>query len=189
MAFSPNACLAAGIDAGSGRLTLLQPTDDAIAVLDRAALPVSALSVAPAWTRDGRHILTAGDAMLQCHSLVHPHAGNHARLKRTAAAPSPTPAVALVSHPTKAGVVLLRSRGTGAALDRWEFTDSGLWCAQSLPLAGGPRALALQDNGIWIATSRQICYLSLQNAVASFGVTAPAPAEAVFAMAVQKRPA
>ena len=166
LAFSPRVLLAAGTDPGSERLTLLQPSSEGIAVLDRCHAPSGLAATQPVWTADGRYILAAAgrDASFLLYELTGTQdAGSKAGIQLQHVVPTATPITALLAYPAKPAVCTSRTQGSGSVLEIWEIQGNHLQRTDSNRLPDQILALTHDGNSLWAASDDCLVQISMRD--------------------------
>jgi hypothetical protein len=129
VAFSPREPLAIGTDPGCGRISLLRPGHDEIAVLARCNAPAGLARSAPVWTSDGKHIVAvnaeASSLSIYTIDLALEH-GTNDTVQLLSTIQTETPVASLLSHPTEAGVFTSRPQQQGSRIELWKVRDRRL---------------------------------------------------------------
>lgn len=170
VAFSPHALLAVATDLGCGHLTLLQPSPEEIAVLDRCQVSSALTAAPPVWTADGRYILAAAarnSSLLLYQATAIGRARQDARIRMLAAVPTATAVTALVAHPAKPAVFTSRVQGSGSILETWEIQGDQLQLTNSRWLANRLTTLAHEGDGLWSASNEHLVRISMRDLRAS----------------------
>jgi hypothetical protein len=155
LAFSPRGLFAAGTDPGSGHITLLQPSSEAITALARWEAPYGLTPSSPAWTIDSKYIIaaTARPASLQVYEIgaaLEDRSNSSVRLLGTSS--TDTPVSTLLAHPREPAVFTSRPQGNGSRLELWKVNGSHLRLANDTWVSGHVVGLAHRNGGLWIAS-------------------------------------
>jgi 6-phosphogluconolactonase (cycloisomerase 2 family) len=164
LVFSPEGSFAAATDPGSGRMTLLQPLSDGIAVLARCQTPHGCAASNPVWTSDGKYVIVA-NAQSSSLSVYEMGAvsgdGSNASLHWLSTMPTGTPVTTLLAHPAEPAVFTLRPQADGSRLELWQVQSSRLQIASDTWLSGHGAAFALHAGGLWVATQDRLTRLPI----------------------------
>ena len=159
IAFSPHRPFAAAVDPGSGRLTLLQPSSEAIAVLARCEVQRSLTASPPMWTSDGRYVIVANPestslSIYEVRAVSGDEERTSVHLHGTTR--TSTPVTALLAHPTEPAVFTSRPQAGGSRLERWQVDDSQLRGTGDTWIHGHAAALVQHAGGLWVATNDRL---------------------------------
>jgi 6-phosphogluconolactonase (cycloisomerase 2 family) len=188
LVFSPHAPLAIGTDPGSERMTLLQPSPEAIAVLARHQMPYGLTPASPVWTSDGRYLIAANarNASLYFYEIqLKSGDGSNAGIHLLSATPTATPVTALVAHPTQLAVFTARPHGHGSRLELWKTPGSDLRLAGGTWVSGHIVALAEHDGDLWAASHDRLIRIPADDLRSPFPFEAPLPISGVHAIVTQ----
>jgi Lactonase, 7-bladed beta-propeller len=164
LVFSPQGAFAAATDPGSGRMTLLQPLSDGIAVVARCQAPHGCATSNPMWTSDGKYVIVANAQSLSL-SVYEVRAvsadGSDASIHWLNTIPTATPVTTLLAHPAEPTVFTLRPQAGGSRLELWRVHGSRLQIASDTWVSGHAAALALHAGGLWVATQDRLTRLPI----------------------------
>ena len=164
LVFSPQGSFAAATDPGSGRMTLLQPLSDGIAVVARCQAPHGCATSNPMWTSDGKYVIVANAQSLSL-SVYEVRAvsadGSDASIHWLNTIPTATPVTTLLAHPAEPTIFTLRPQAGGSRLELWQVHGSRLQIASDTWVSGHAAALALHAGGLWVATQDRLTRLPI----------------------------
>jgi Lactonase, 7-bladed beta-propeller len=164
LVFSPQGSFAAATDPGSGRMTLLQPLSDGIAVAARCQAPHGCATSNPMWTSDGKYVIVANAQSLSL-SVYEVRAasadGSDASIHWLNTIPTATPVTTLLAHPAEPTIFTLRPQAGGSRLELWQVHGSRLQIASDTWVSGHAAALALHAGGLWVATQDRLTRLPI----------------------------
>jgi hypothetical protein len=164
LVFSPQGAFAAATDPGSGRMTLLQPLSDGIAVAARCQAPHGCATSNPMWTSDGKYVIVANAQSLSL-SVYEVRAasadGSDASIHWLNTIPTATPVTTLLAHPAEPTIFTLRPQAGGSRLELWQVHGSRLQIASDTWVSGHAAALALHAGGLWVATQDRLTRLPI----------------------------
>jgi hypothetical protein len=166
LAFSPQASFAVGVDPGTRRLTLLQPSAEELAVLDRCQTLHGLTSTSPAWTSDGRHVIVANaqSASLSIYEMkARAVDENSASLHLLGTTPTATPVTTLLAHPMQPSVFTSRPQGDGSRLELWKVHGSELQLASDTWVPRHVVALKEHGGALWAATQDRLIRLPMED--------------------------
>jgi hypothetical protein len=166
LVFSPRGLFAVGTDPGSGHMTLLQPSSEAIAALARWEIPCGLTPSSPAWTIDSKYIIaaTARPASLQIYEIgpaLEDRSNSSVRLLGTTS--THTPVATLLAHPREPAVFTSRPQGTGSRLELWKVNGSHLRLANDTWVSGHVVGLAHRNGGLWIASQNRLIRIPIDD--------------------------
>jgi 6-phosphogluconolactonase (cycloisomerase 2 family) len=162
LVFSPHAPFAIGTDPGSGRMTLLQPSSEEIALLARFEPPHGLTPASPAWTSDGKYVIVpnARNASLSLYEIkLVSSDGNNPGVHLLGTTPTTTPVTALAAHPTQPAVFTSRSQRSGSRLELWKIRGSDLRLAGDTWVPGHVVAFTEHDGALWVASHNRLIRL------------------------------
>ena len=164
LVFSPQGSFAAATDPGNGRMTLLQPLSDGIAVLARCQTPRGGTATNPVWASDGKYVIVANAQSLSL-SVYEVRAasadGSDASIHWLNTVPTATPVTTLLAHPAEPAVFTLRPQPGGSRLELWHLHGSRLQVASDTWVSGHGVALAQHGGGLWVATKHRLTRLPI----------------------------
>jgi hypothetical protein len=180
LVFSPEGSFAAATDPGSGRMTLLQPLPDGIAVLARCQTPRGGTATNPVWTSDGKYVIVANAQSLSLSVYevrVASVDGGDASIHWLNTIPTATPVTTLLAHPAEPAVFTLRPQAGGSRLELWQVHGSRLQIASDTWVSGHGVALAQHAGSLWVATQDRVTRLPIGDLRSSlpFEITLPMP--------------
>ncbi|WP_164981630.1 beta-propeller fold lactonase family protein [Silvibacterium dinghuense] len=167
IAISPRAALAAGVDAGSGRVTLLQLSEEGMAVSARCDTPRGVAALLPAWTPDGQSLIAADR---HCTSLsiyaLHPLPGENSRIELRDSIALESPVSAILTHAASHGVITLRTDNHGSRLECWRVADQRMQLDASrwLPDCVLSVCASQHEEALWLATEDRLLRWDLRTA-------------------------
>jgi hypothetical protein len=193
LAFSPHAPVAIGTDPGSGRMTILQPSPEGIAVLARCEALHGFTHASPAWTSDGRYVIVANarDASLSIYAmkLMSGDASNATvhlpRLQLLGTTPTATPVTTLMAHPAQPAVFTSRPQGSGSRLELWKVHASDLQLASDMWVSGHVVGLAEHAGGLWAATQNRLIRIPIEDLRSPHAFEVPLPMPGAHAIVTQ----
>jgi hypothetical protein len=166
LAFSPRGLFAVGTDPGSGHMTLLQPSSEAIAALARWETPHGLTPSSPAWTIDGKYVITATaqPASLQIYEIsaaLEDRSNSGVHLLGTTS--THTPITTLLAHPREPAVFTSRPQGNGSRLELWKVSGPHLRLANDTWVSGHVVGLAHRNGGLWIASHDRLIRIPIDD--------------------------
>jgi len=158
LVFSPHAPFAMATDPGSGRMTLLQPSSEEIALLARFESPHGLTPASPVWTSDGKYVIVpnARNVSLSIYEITLVASGSNAGVHLLGTTPTDTPVTALAAHPTQPAVFTSRSQGSGSRLELWKTHGSDLRLAGDTSVPGHVVTLTEHDGAVWVASQHRL---------------------------------
>lgn len=171
VAFSPHASLAAGTDLGCGHLTLLQPSSEGIAALDRCHVSSGLAATQPVWTADGQYIVAAAasnSSLLLYQVAATEISGHKMRIRMLATIPTATAVTALLAHPATSVVFTSRMHGSGSVLESWEIQSDHLQLTNSRWISNRLSTLAYDGDALWAASNDHLVRISMRDLRTSF---------------------
>jgi hypothetical protein len=166
LAFSPHTAVAVGADPGSGRLTLLQPSEEGIAALDRCQTLSRLSPTSPVWTSDGRRVIVANaqSASLSIYEMRTVSGdGSNAGLHPLGTMPTATPVTALLAHSMQPSVFTSRPHGDGSRLEFWKVHGPELRLAINTWVPHHVVALAEHGGALWAATQDRLIRIPMED--------------------------
>lgn len=189
--FAPHRPIAVGTDLGIDRLTLLEPSADGIAVLDRYSAPFGLASVHPVWTSDGKHIVAASERNASLSLFVvtaTSEAASKNRMQLMRTVPTTTPATTLLSHPTDPAVFISRPHLGGSCVECWKIQGDFLQRTDSTWISNPVFALTRNESALWAASSDRLIRMSIQDLRSQSSFQMQLPTGDIQAMVVQNAP-
>ena len=189
LVFSPHAAFAIGIDPGSGRMTLLQPSSEQLVAPARYQTSRGFTSASPVWTGDGRYVIAAdarNGASLSIYEINFMSAdGSNADIRPLGTTPTATPVTTLAAHPTHPAVFTSRRQGSGSRLELWKIHGSDLRLACDTWLSSSVVALAEHAGGLWAASHDRLICLPVEDLRSPHAFELPLPTRGVHAVVAQ----
>jgi hypothetical protein len=189
LVFSPHATLAIGTDPGSGRMTLLQPSPEEIAVLARSQTPYGLTPASPVWTSDGRYVIAANarNASLSIYEIkLMSGDGNNAGIHLLGTTPTATPVTTLTADPTQPAVLTARPQTNGSCLELWKLHGSDLRLAGNTWVSGHVVALTDHDGDLWAASEDRLIRIPVGDLRSPHSFELTLPMRGVHAIVTQK---
>jgi hypothetical protein len=194
LAFSPHASFAIGTDPASGRMTLLQPSSEEIALLARCLAPYGLTRSSPAWTSDGRYVIAANarDASLSIYEMQFVSGdGNNTGvqlpgIQLLGTTSTATPVTTLAAHPTQPAIFTSRLQNGGSRLELWKVRGSDLRLADGTWLSGHVVALAEHAGGLWAASQDRLLRIPIGNLRSANTLEVPIPMCGVQVIVAQR---
>ena len=188
VAFSPRGLFAIGTDPGSGHMTLLQPSSEAIAALARWEIPYGLTPSSPAWTVDSKYIIaaTARPASLQIYEIgaaLKDRSNSSVHLLDTTS--TRTPVTTLLAHPREPAVFTSRPQGNGSRLELWKVNGSHLRLANATWVSGHVVGLAHRNGGLWIASQDGVIRIPIDDLRSPYPFHVPLPMHGAHAIVTQ----
>lgn len=188
LAFSSSRPIAIGVDPGTERLSLLQPSSEAITVLDRCRAPFGLALIQPTWMADGRHVIAAADR--EPSLLVYAvNSTSQNPIQLIGIAPTATPVRALVADPLEPAIFTARPDGHGSLVEIWELHREQLHSKSCIRISEEVVALASHAGRLWVATQEQLIGMSVRRFGDSSLIEVELPIKGAQAILVQKLPA
>jgi lactonase family protein with 7-bladed beta-propeller len=172
--FSPQGPFALGTDPGTGCMTLLQPSSEAIAVLARCRTPYGLTPSSPVWTADARYIVVSNAQQSSLSIYKAPIVsgdGSDARFHLVGTSPTETPVTTLLAHPSQTAVFTSRPHESGSRLELWELHRSQLRLVSGTSISGHVVALARDASTLWAVSQDRLIRIPLQNLRADLRAT------------------
>ncbi len=166
LVFSPHAPFAIGTDPGSGRMTLLQPSSEEIALLARFESPHGLAPASPVWTGDGRYVIAANarKASLSVYEITLVSSdGSGAGVYLLGTTPTATAVTTLAAHPTQSAVFTARPHSGGSSLELWKIHGSDLRLASGTWVPGHVVAFAVHAGCLWVASHDRLTRLPVED--------------------------
>jgi hypothetical protein len=187
LVFSPHAPLAIGTDPGSGRMTLLQPSSEEIALLARFESPHGLTPASPVWTSDGKYVIVpnARNVSLSIYEITLVASGSNAGVHLLGTTPTDTPVTALAAHPTQSAVFTSRSQGNGSRLELWKTHASNLRLAGDTWVPGHVVTLTEHDGALWVASQHRLIRIPVGDLRSPHPYEIALPMRGVHAIATQ----
>jgi len=188
LVFSPRALFAVGTDPGSGHMTLLQPSSEAIAALARWETPYGLTPSSPAWTIDSKYVIaaTARPASLQIYEIsaaFEDRSNSSVRLLGTTS--THTPVTTLLAHPREPAIFTSRPHGNGSRLELWKVNGSHLRLANETRVSGHVVGLAHRNGALWIASQDGLIRIPIDDLRSPHPVHVPLPMHGAHAIVTQ----
>jgi hypothetical protein len=188
LVFSPRGLFAVGTDPGSGHMTLLQPSSEAIAALARWETPHGLAPSSPAWTIDSKYIIaaTARRASLQTYEIgAALEDGSDASVHPLDTTSTYTPVTTLLAHPREPAVFTSRPQGNGSRLELWKVHGAHLRRANDTWISGHVVGLAHHNGDLWIASQDRLIRIPIDNLRSPYPFHAPLPMHGAHAIVAQ----
>jgi hypothetical protein len=188
LAFSPYAPFAIGTDPGSRRMTLLQPSSEAIAVLARCSAPDGVAASPPVWMSGGRYIIAANarNASLSIYEMKLPSSNeSNASIHHLGTTSTATPVTALAAHPTQPAVFTSRPQGSGSRLEIWKLHGADLRLARDTWVSGHVVALAEHAGDLWVAAQDRLIQIPIGDLRSPYPFEAALPIREVQTIVTQ----
>ena len=194
VAFSPRESHAVGADPGSERLTLLQPSEEGIAVLSRCHTPLGLALSSPVWTVDGKYLIAANArtpslSMYTVRTALNSETGLDLHLLDTIQ--TKTPIDALLAHATEPGIFTAHSQDDSSILAYWKICNGHLRVARDIWIPGHVRAIVQQADVLWLVAEDRLIRMSIQDLRSLDSRKLPSPehqVEAVLTQSYKSRP-
>jgi hypothetical protein len=188
LVFSPRRLFAVGTDPSSGRMTLLQPSSEGIAVLARCQTPYGFTPSHPVWTIDGKYVIvaTARSASLAIYEMgaaSGDRSNSSIHLLGTSA--TDTPVTTLLAHPAEPAVFTSRTQRSGSRLELWKVHRSGLRLASDTWVSGHVVGLAHRPGGLWIASQDRLIRIPIEDLRSPYPFEVPLPMHGVQGIVTQ----
>jgi Lactonase, 7-bladed beta-propeller len=188
LVFSPRGHFAVGTDPGSGHMTLLQPSSEAIAALARWETPYGLTPSSPAWTIDSKYIIaaTARPASLQIYEIgaaLEDRSNSSVHLLGTTS--THTPVTTLLAHPREPAVFTSRPQGNGSRLELWKVRGSHLRLANDTWVSSHVVGLAHRNGGLWIASQDRLIRIPIDDLRNPYPFHVPLPLHGAHAIVTQ----
>jgi hypothetical protein len=188
LAFSPRGLFAVGTDPGSGHMTLLQPSSEAIAALARWETSYGLTPSSPAWTIDSKYIIaaTARPASLQIYEIgaaLKDRSNSSVHLLGTTS--THTPVTTLLAHPREPALFTSRPQGNGSRLELWKVNGSHLRLANETWVSGHVVGLAHRNGNLWIASQDRLIRIPIDDLRNPHPFHVPLPMHGAHAIVTQ----
>ena len=188
LVFSPHGLFAVGTDPGSGHMTLLQPSSEAIAALARWETPYGLTATSPAWTIDSKYIIaaTARPASLQIYEIgaaLEDRSNSSVHLLGTTS--THTPVTTLLAHPREPAVFTSRPQGSGSRLELWQVHGSHLRLANDTWVAGHVVGFAHRNGSLWLASQDGLIRIPIDDLRSPYPFHLPLPMRGAHAIVTQ----
>jgi hypothetical protein len=188
LVFSPRGLFAVGTDPGSGHMTLLQPSSEAIAALARWEMPHGLTPSSPAWTIDSKYIIAAtarGMSLAICEMGAGSEVQSNSSVHLLGTTSTHTPVTTLLAHPREAAVFSSRPQGNGSRLELWEVNRSHLHLANDTWVSGHVVGLAHRNGSLWIASQDRLIRIPIDNLGSPYPFHVPLPMHGAHAIVTQ----
>jgi hypothetical protein len=188
LVFSPRGLFAVGTDPGSGHMTLLQPSSEAIAALARWETSYGLTPSSPAWTIDSKYIIaaTARPASLQIYEMgaaLEDRSNSSVRLLSMTS--THTPVTTLLAHPREPAVFTARPQRNGSRLELWKVRGSHLRLANDTWVSSHVVGLAHRNGGLWIASQDRLIRIPIDDLRNPYPFHVPLPMHGAHAIVTQ----
>ena len=186
--FSPRESYAVGADPGSECLTLLQPSQERIAVLSRCHTPTGFALSSPVWTADGKYLIAANAqtpslSIYTVRMALNSETGRD--LQRLDTIQTQTPIDALLAHATEPGIFTSHSQNDGSILAFWKIRNGHLRVARDIWFPGRVRALAQHADVLWLVAEDRLIRMSIQDLRSLDSRKLPSPRHQIQAVLTQ----
>jgi hypothetical protein len=188
LVFSPRGLFAVGTDPGSGHMTLLQPSAEAIAALARWETPYGLSPSSPVWTIDGKYLIaaTARHASLQIYEIgAALEDGSDASVHPLDTTSTYTPVTTLLAHPREPAVFTSRPQGNGSRLELWQVHGAHLRRANDTWISGHAVGLAHHNGDLWIASHDRLIRIPIDDLRSPYPFHVPLPMHGAHAIVTQ----
>jgi hypothetical protein len=192
VAFSPHGPHALGTDPGTGCMTLLQPSSEAIAVLARHQTPYGVTPSSPVWTTDGRYIIVgnAQSASLSIYRMPEVIGkGSEASFRLLNVVPTFTPVTTLFAHASLPAVFTSRRQASGSRLERWKVDRSQLRLVADTWVSGHVVNLAQDGGSLWAVSGDRLARVPIEDLRDPNQFEMPLPMHGTRAVVTQSLPA
>ena len=192
LVFSPRGPHALGTDPGTGCMTLLQPSSEAIAVLARQQSPYGLTLSSPVWTNDGRYVIVvnAQNASLSLYRMPAVLGkGSEASFHLVSTVPTFTPVTALVAHASLPAVVTSRRQASGSRLEQWKVDRSQLRVITDAWVSGNVLTLAQDGGSLWAVSDDRLIQIPIEDLRDPNRFDLPLPMHGARAIVTQSLPA
>jgi hypothetical protein len=188
LVFSPRGLFAVGTDPGSGHMTLLQPSSEAIAALARWETPYGLTPSSPAWTSDGKYIIAA-TARGMSLAIYEMGAGSEVQSNSSVhflgTTSTHTPVNTLLAHPREPAVFTSRPQGDGSRLELWQVHGSDLRLLNNTWISGHVVGLAHHNGDLWIASQDRLIRIPIDDLRSQYPFHVPLPMHGAHAIVTQ----
>ena len=188
LVFSPRGLFAVGTDPGSGHMTLLQPSSEAIAALARWEMPHGLTPSSPAWTIDSKYIIAAtarGMSLAICEMGAGSELQSNPSVHLLGTTSTHTPVTTLLAHPREPALFTSRPQGNGSRLELWKVRGAHLRLADDTWVSGHVVGLAHRNGGLWIASQDRLIRIPIDDLRSPHSFQMPLPMRGAHAIVTQ----